>query len=506
MKKYYLFFLICFIAQNLQAQMDGDLDLSFNNVGYNTFAPGPLHDNINRVAIQASGKVVFAGQSNSNNTSFSSLDVVVGRTQLDGTLDMTFGVNGYFTLTNNGGSDFAYDMEILPNGKIIIGGGFSITAANTSFLVIRLNADGTPDTTFGNNGYVTIDFDQGEDYCRKVFPQPDGSIICVGWASISGFTYNRIAVCKVNENGTQDMTFGEPLYQSAPNQQYNVLDGMQVGNSLYVCGSVYNSNLFADLPMIVKLTTDGKLDNSLDGDGFYFSSKKGYYTSMVNNGNGFYICGDNESTNDYDALITSMDYNGIIQTGFGNMGFSQFNKGVIDGWSTITLQPNNKILVAGVSGTSNFNRFLIGARFTSHGDLDPAFGQNGVITFDKGSFFDVANDLALQADGKIIIGGVTASDNNNMLLIRLLNDATTDVEEIQENNFNIFPTISSGTFYLSRNSDTESTIKVYHAAGHCVYSSHWISNQSECIIQLDHLPPGIYFIEMKGEVKRVIIE
>lgn len=407
------------------AQDDGDPDLTFNGTGVATFAPGPLHDNINRVAVQPDGKILFVGQSNVDDVSFTSLDLTVGRVLPDGSLDVTFGDDGYYRLTNEGGSDFGYDLELQSDGKILIGGGYSITDANTAFLVVRLNADGTPDNTFSGDGFTVIEIDAGEDYCRKIFPQADGSMICAGWSSFPGFVYNRITLCKLSADGILDPTFGNnsgiAIINQGTNHSYGVYDGAQEGEDLFLCGSVYDENLFADLPIIVKLNTYGEINSNFGTNGFLQSDTKGYYLSMINHGNGLYIAGDDESANNYDAMMIAYSYDGSIQSGFGIDGVSTFDLGNLDGWNAMHYMPDGRILATGVTGNSFFDRSLLAARFLPDGSIDTNFGNNGYITYGEGSFFDVGNDIALQPDGKIIIGGVTASDNNDMLLMRLYN-------------------------------------------------------------------------------------
>ena len=420
--KLFTSFLFIFLGVGaLFSQNNGDLDLSFNATGYNSFAPGPLHDNINRIAALPDGKIIFAGQSNSDNASFSSLDVAVGRVDANGLLDASFGVAGFYKLTNAGGSDFGYDMEVLPNGKILIGGGFSISASNTAFLVIRLNVDGTPDNTFDGDGYAVIDIDAGEDYCRAIFPQADGSVICLGTSSVPGFTYNRVALCKLGADGSQNMIFGEPVAFQFSNSSYQIFEGVQVGDNLYACGSSYDEVQFGDFPIVVKFNTSGVIDASFGSNGFYDSPIEGYFLDISSDGNMLHVAGTDQSNNNADALIAAFSYDGALQTNFGVNGYATLNATVLDVWNSMAYQSDGKILAAGVAGTGFSNRYILAGRFNADGTIDTDFGTDGYITFDYGSFFDVANDVTTQADGKIVIGGVTASDNNNMLLIRLQN-------------------------------------------------------------------------------------
>ncbi len=91
------------------------------------------------------------------------------------------------------------------------------------------------------------------------------------------------------------------------------------------------------------------------------------------------------------------------------------------------VQSDGKIVVAGYSNTAFFNSIhdAVVARFTAAGALDSSFGTGGIVTTDFGGS-DVANDLVLQNDGKIVVGGYTAGSSTNFALARYTTSGALD--------------------------------------------------------------------------------
>ncbi len=417
----YFFCAALIVCTNLVAQNDGDLDLTFNGVGYTTYQPSTSNDNPQDVAVLPDGKFLFCGSAGP----FSNLEMVVLRANADGTLDNSFATNGQYTLLNTGGSDFAYQMKVLPSGKILIGGGYSLTAANTAFLIVQLNADGTPDESFGNNGVAIIEIDNGEDYCKSLHIQPDGSIICSGFSYVPGFTYQRIALCKITQYGVLDPNFGtngKVTYQATNTSTYSIEKAVQVGDDIYLAGSSYNEAAFSDYPIIAKFNTSGVIDNTFGTGGVWTGTVKGRLFSIGTDGAVLHVVGSDDSNNSGSkGVISSYNLDGSLNTSFGTNGSTLTNINPLTSWDDLYYQSDDKIITCGQTGTGIFDRYILVGRFLANGTLDTDFGTNGYTTFDLGSFFDFANAIAIQPDGKIIVAGVTASSDNDMLLIRLQN-------------------------------------------------------------------------------------
>jgi uncharacterized delta-60 repeat protein len=180
----------------------GDLDTSYGlgtgmsrpDFGANEFG--------NAVAVQPDGKILLAG------TSFAGTppDFIVARfLNPQGTGDPSFGSANGGTLVDFGGSDFGNAMVLQPDGKILLAGTTDVNGRD-EFAAARLLSDGSPDNSFGQAGKAIIDLG-GIDHANAMTLQTDGKIILAG-DRITG-TAADIAVVRLQPNGTLDSTFGQ---------------------------------------------------------------------------------------------------------------------------------------------------------------------------------------------------------------------------------------------------------------------------------------------------------
>jgi len=130
------------------------------------------HSDLNYdLAPQPDGKILLAGQS--YNPVSSNDDFSVARLNADGTLDTSLDSDGK-AIVDIGGSNQGRSLTVLPDGKILLSG-----SSNGDFSVIRLNTDGSLDTSFGSDGKATFDLGR-DDYVYSMAMQPDGKILVTG--------------------------------------------------------------------------------------------------------------------------------------------------------------------------------------------------------------------------------------------------------------------------------------------------------------------------------------
>ena len=115
--KFFTVLFAIFISFLTSAQAPGSLDLSFSGTGFASYGPvaSNFMDNAQDVVVLPNGKMIYCGTSGLT----SSLGMFVVRLNCDGTIDNTFGTNGYYLYNAPGGSSFAYDMELLPRDDVL---------------------------------------------------------------------------------------------------------------------------------------------------------------------------------------------------------------------------------------------------------------------------------------------------------------------------------------------------------------------------------------------------
>jgi uncharacterized delta-60 repeat protein len=158
------------------------------------------------------------------------------RFNADGSADATFGTAGVVNVVlNNGALDTAMDVAVQADGKILVVGTASTLAVGSDdFALVRYNSDGTVDTTFGSAGRVLTDFFASTDQARRVRIQADGKIIVIGSATrvIPPSTATvDFAIARYNADGSPDTTFSsDGKTVDSPGSSYSVAKGAIIQN------------------------------------------------------------------------------------------------------------------------------------------------------------------------------------------------------------------------------------------------------------------------------------
>jgi len=183
---------------------NGSLDVLFNSSGKVITPVGYARS----VALQADGKIVVAG-SNGNGILDSSFVIV--RYNPNGSLDTSFNDTGNVITSVGNGSSGASDLAIQTDGKIVVAGDSLAAAGNwitADFAILRYNPDGSLDTSFGGTGKIIIPDSDSVDNARSVAIQPNGKIVVAGDSSNIGTVEGSdFALVRLNPNGSLDTSF-----------------------------------------------------------------------------------------------------------------------------------------------------------------------------------------------------------------------------------------------------------------------------------------------------------
>jgi uncharacterized delta-60 repeat protein len=336
-------------------------------------------------------------------------------------LDDSFSEDGKAT-TSAGTGESGGHVALQSDGKIILAGISPYNNYTYEFILLRFNQNGSFDTTFGEAGLVVIDLD-GENYLTAIAIQPDDKIIAVGYSIESGDLYSNIMVVRLNPDGSLDATFdGDGILISDVGINDVLFSVVIQPDGKIVAGGVdadYDNN--NEDMLLVRLNPDGSLDTSLGGDGIVTTSYGNYesiWALEVDSAGNIVAAGD--VAEDLSVLRYLSD--GTLDTSFDGDGLATLDVGgYYNHAMDVLIQPDGKIIAAGLTDTWIQTDILL-ARFSTDGSLDPTFDSDGVVATDL-SDYDVAYSIALQSDGRLVVGG---NYYNDWVLLRYLPNGSLD--------------------------------------------------------------------------------
>ena len=402
----------------------------------------------NNLAVQSDGKILIAGTSyNSYWPGPDSGDPSLIRLNTDGTLDTSFSGDGkaIFDIGRDSGYSYSRSLTVQADGKILIAG-----SNGGDFSLIRVNADGTLDTTFGADGKANFDINGSPDQCYNLTLQADGKILLAGYSYGNLYSDTKSGVIRLNADGTLDTSFSEDgkaffnMFNQLGPENPSMGLTLQSDGKILIVGTIvtksttYTEN-YSDFG-VARLNADGTLDTSFSGDGkaiVDLGHYADYAQSVAVQPDGkILVAGYSETTpanpgSDFhwtDFSLIRLNADGTLDTSFSEDGKAMFdivNIGGITGDNarSLAVQADGKILVAGFSDYGNYQNDFTVIRLNADGTLDTSFSNDGKANFDFGGSNDTAQSLTVQADGKILIAGTSGG---NFAAIRLNADGTLD--------------------------------------------------------------------------------
>jgi len=332
---------------------------------------GPAqNDRINAVALQANGKILLAGTCSNGSDD----DFCVARLNVDGTYDTSFdgpagNGDGKFILPVGTGNDRARALAVQPDGRILIAGSCFGVSTNDA-CVVRLNADGTFDTSFdgpsGNgNGKLLLPIGASASAFSALTLQPDGKIVLLG-DCVGGNA--DFCLARLNADGSYDSTFDGP-------------GGTGDGRFALPIGTSFETS------SAIALQPDGRI----------------------------VVAGYCANATDYDFCAARLNTDGSLDTSFvgpAGTGNGRFLVGVgtlDDVLTAMAVQPDGKIVLTGYCRVS-LNVEFCQVRLNNDGSLDTLFdgpggSGNGKFILSIGPGDDHAQAMVLQPDGKIVQAG-----------------------------------------------------------------------------------------------------
>ncbi|MFZ4596161.1 MAG: hypothetical protein ACOYOF_18025, partial [Verrucomicrobiaceae bacterium] len=345
-------------------------------------------------------------------------------------LDPTFSADGIQT-TAFPGEALARGVAVQPDGKVIAAGRTGSGSSNDCALV-RYQADGSLDPSFGTGGIVVADLagSAREDYATAIALQSDGKIVVVGLAH-NGTNFDML-VARFLSTGVLDTTFdgdGKAIttFGSGHDAAYGVC--VMADGRIVVAGyTASGSNLdFA----LARYNTDGSLDNWLDGDGKLTTAvgagNESAEAVIVQPDGKIIAAGTTSNGSNDDIAIVRYTATGALDGTFGVGGKATLDFSVNDYAMSLALQPDGRVVCGGfmINGGGARDGFLL--RYLANGTLDPTFDGDGKKSYQLGSGNDELRSVAVQADGRIVAAGfTTAGAHDDMGLLRVNPDGSLD--------------------------------------------------------------------------------
>ena len=276
-------------------------------------------------------------------------------------------------------------LAVQPDGKLLVGGNFTVAGNSAQSGIARLNSDGSTDTTFNSpdfykpNALRLYSLKDASIYAIAV--QTDGKILVGGDFARVGYTNLRKGVVRLNSDGSLDTSFNVPFFANSDFIVYDIK--IQSDNKIILGGDfTLRQNGTADQQQIGRVNPDGSLDST------YHPGVAPVVRSFALQPDGKVLVQNRTGSTVY-----------LKRTNIDGTDDTSFNYVYVSGIDKIAVQTDGKIIIAGSFTTvNNFNQFYI-SRLNSDGTLDTTFNPNG-----SGANFRV-KDVAILTSGKIAIAG-----------------------------------------------------------------------------------------------------
>lgn len=415
--------LVCSGLAYKAAAADVILDYTFGSGGLVVTDVSNGIDGASALARQPDGKLVAVGYS------LVGASFALARYHNDGSLDTTFGVGGKTTTSFGTQRAEARGVAFQPDGKIVVAGMAGSAGANRTWALARYNPNGSIDTSFGVGGKIITSFTSQQESAEAVLVQPDGKIIAIGYSYfVNASPYYDFAVARYNSDGSLDSTFGVGGKATIDFGYHDGgYDGLLLPDGKILVGGYSRNVGTLDDATVIRLNPNGTLDTTFGTGGralVDFGSDESAYRIALQADGKIVAAGGTDTATYNKFALTRFNADGSLDTGFGVGGkvVTEFGSFTVARLTGLAIQPDGKIVTGGTLYISEQYDIAL-ARYNPDGSLDTTFDGDGKFT---GNFLptpsnDSAQDLLLQADGKIIVAGsvsTNAGSSSDFALVR----------------------------------------------------------------------------------------
>jgi uncharacterized delta-60 repeat protein len=245
---------------------NGDLDPKFSGNGRVLIDLGRsivFREDVD-LGIQRNGRIVVAGVKGQRRKASRPPPLLVARLKRNGTLDRAFGDNGRAKVRFGEGEITTSALVPRPDGKIVLAG-TDVVGDHASFSVARIGSRGKLDPTFAGDGRTVVDFGDAVSAATSLAIEPDGRIVAAG-ATGEGEAFD-VALARLDADGSPDPTFSDDGRQTTAISETSFAAGVAIqADGKIVLGGSSGSDQRSRFA-VVRYRPDGDLDSSFSGDG-----------------------------------------------------------------------------------------------------------------------------------------------------------------------------------------------------------------------------------------------
>jgi len=359
----------------------GTLDSTFTN-----YATGA--GSIRALAVQSDGQIIVGLNPGASDTGWA-----VKRLKANGGVDTTFNP----TMPSSG---TLYDVAVGSSGQISLAGDVS---GGSGVAVVAIKSDGSPNILFGVNGIYNLPSPNFAStiHAKAVAVQSDDKIVVAGNLQNTDGIAARV---DPNANATPQPP-GKVDVQSSFSSAPMTAVGLQ--STRYVVGGVKSQHVFLSAGLFAGGGLDASFGTSSGNTAYSIAGFENVNDGVVTS-NGIYLCGAIQGGADVYPAIFRFDTNGKSPS-YKSVNPSQAYNYRFYGCAA---QPDGKIVAVGNGGTAASGYRSVVARFNADGSLDATFSPSGSPA---GTYqFQVGGNtfmraIAVQPDGRIVVGGTTPS-------------------------------------------------------------------------------------------------
>jgi uncharacterized delta-60 repeat protein len=387
----------------------GLLDTTFNGTGTETL-PTSIMTRVNANVVQPDGKIVAVGGTGNYAAPYGK-PITVVRLNRDGSLDTTFNNSGSVSFMIAQGATGAA-VALQPDGKIVVGG-FAVTntfgVPSTEYVVARLNSDGSLDTSFANNGVFAYNPSNtaGTEHVQGVVVLSNGKIVAGGNAEPRKSGNFSLAALRLTPGGRLDSSFGSGGVALVNTGGSDSTDALAV---VPTTGQVVLVGSAGSAAAVAVLTGAGKLDSSFNGTGYelYTGAQRFNGVAIHQESSTLYeivVSGSGSSS----SVVGRYFLSGAVDTAFGGAGTGFFTIGSGLTFNSLALEADGSIIVGcSQSYDSNGDTEMMVGHLSANGVLDTSFGKNGTgVSYAMIGVNSSVNSLAIDPnDGGIMACGV----------------------------------------------------------------------------------------------------